>query len=123
VHAEGRELQKRLVEKVRGYGMRLIGPNCIGLVNTDPAVWLNASFSPVFPPPVRVAMSSQSGALGLAILAAARRLGLGLSTFVSVGNKADVSGNDLLLARDDKPIPFVNGFPAKAVPRTEGAAV
>lgn len=96
VNAEGCELQKSLVEKVRGYGMRMIGPNCMGLLNTDPAVRLNASFSPVFPPPGRVAMSSQSGALGLAILAAANRFGLGLSTFVSVGNKADVSGNDLL---------------------------
>lgn len=96
VDAEGRELQKRLVEKVRGNGMRMVGPNCMGLLNTDPAVRLNASFSPVFPPPGRVAMSSQSGALGLAILALARRRELGLSTFVSVGNKADVSGNDLL---------------------------
>src|SRR5262249_7224712 len=72
------------------------GPNCMGLLNTDPTVRLNASFSPVFPPAGRVAMSSQSGALGLAILAAAQRFQLGLSTFVSVGNKADVSGNDLL---------------------------
>jgi acetate---CoA ligase (ADP-forming) len=96
VSAEGRELQQRLVEKVRGYGMRMVGPNCLGLLNTDPQVQLNASFSPVFPPPGRIAMSSQSGALGLAILALARRLQLGLSTFVSVGNKADVSGNDLL---------------------------
>src|SRR5262249_45066608 len=71
-------------------------PNCLGLLNTDPEVQLNASFSPVFPPPGRVAMSSQSGALGLAVLAAACRFHLGLSTFVSVGNKADVSGNDLL---------------------------
>jgi acetate---CoA ligase (ADP-forming) len=96
ISAEGRELQQRLVEKVRGYGMRMVGPNCLGLLNTDPQVQLNASFSPVFPPPGRIAMSSQSGALGLAILALARRLQLGLSTFVSVGNKADVSGNDLL---------------------------
>jgi acetyl coenzyme A synthetase (ADP forming)-like protein len=96
VNAEGRELQKAVVDKVRGYGMRMIGPNCMGLLNTDPAVRLDASFSPVFPPTGRIAMSSQSGALGLAILAAANRLGLGLSTFVSVGNKADVSGNDLL---------------------------
>lgn len=96
VNAEGRELQARLVEKVRGHGMRMIGPNCLGLLNTDPAVRLNASFSPVFPPAGRVAMSSQSGALGLAILASAQRFQLGLSTFVSVGNKADVSGNDLL---------------------------
>jgi acetyl coenzyme A synthetase (ADP forming)-like protein len=96
VSAEGRELQQRLVEKVRGYGMRMVGPNCLGLLNTDPKVRLNASFSPIFPPAGRIGMSSQSGALGLAILALARRLQLGLSTFVSVGNKADVSGNDLL---------------------------
>jgi acetyl coenzyme A synthetase (ADP forming)-like protein len=96
VSGEGRELQQRLLERVRGYGMRMIGPNCMGLLNADPAVRLNASFAPVFPPSGRVAMSSQSGALGLAILAAAKRFRLGLSTFVSVGNKADVSGNDLL---------------------------
>lgn len=103
VGGEGAELQRRLVEKVRGHGMRLIGPNCLGLLNADPAVRLNASFSPLFPPPGRVALSSQSGALGLAILAAARRFGLGLSTFVSVGNKADVSGNDLLQYWEEDP--------------------
>jgi len=103
VGPEGKELQKKLVDKVRGYGMRMVGPNCMGLVNTDPKVQLNASFSPVFPPPGRVAMSSQSGALGLAILSAARRLNLGLSTFVSVGNKADVSGNDLLQYWEEDP--------------------
>src|SRR5262249_21993439 len=54
VDAEGRELQKKLVDKVRGYGMRLVGPNCMGLLNTDPAVQLNASFSPVYPPAGRV---------------------------------------------------------------------
>lgn len=96
VGAEGREQQRKLAEQVRGHGMRLIGPNCLGLMNTDPAVRLNASFSPIYPAAGRIAMSSQSGALGLAVLAAAQRLGLGLSTFVSVGNKADVSGNDLL---------------------------
>ena len=96
IGAEGRELQRQLLEKVRGHGMRMIGPNCLGLLNTDPAVRLNASFAPDFPPPGRVAFSSQSGALGLAIMALARRRGLGLSNFVSVGNKADVSGNDLL---------------------------
>jgi acetyl coenzyme A synthetase (ADP forming)-like protein len=103
VNADGRELQQELVEKVRGYGMRMVGPNCMGLINADPAVRLNASFSPIFPPVGRVAMSSQSGALGLAIVAAARRLGLGLSTFVSVGNKADVSGNDLLQYWEEDP--------------------
>lgn len=103
VNAEGRALQKQLVEKVRGYGMRMVGPNCMGLINANPEVRLNASFSPVYPPPGRVAMSSQSGALGLAILAAAKRFGLGLSTFVSVGNKGDVSGNDLLQYWEEDP--------------------
>jgi acetyl coenzyme A synthetase (ADP forming)-like protein len=103
VDAEGRELQKKLVDKVRGYGMRLVGPNCMGLLNTDPAVQLNASFSPVYPPAGRVAMSSQSGALGLAILGAAKQFDLGLSTFVSVGNKGDVSSNDLLQYWEEDP--------------------
>jgi acetate---CoA ligase (ADP-forming) len=94
--ATGKSLQKLLVEKVRGYGMRMVGPNCMGLLNTRPDISLNASFSPVFPPPGRIAMSSQSGALGLAILALAAQRQLGISSFVSVGNKADVSGNDLL---------------------------
>jgi acyl-CoA synthetase (NDP forming) len=76
--------------------MRLIGPNCMGLVNTDPSVHLNASFSPAFPPAGPVAFSSQSGALGLAVLEHARQLGLGMSSFVSIGNKADVSANDLI---------------------------
>lgn len=93
---EGRLLQEALAEKVRGYGMRMVGPNCLGLLNTDPEISMNASFSPVFPPHGNVGMLSQSGALGLAILALAKRLNLGLSTFVSIGNKADVSGNDLL---------------------------
>ena len=93
---EGRNLQQRLLEKIRGYGMRMIGPNCLGLLNTDPAVRLNASFAPDFPVAGNVAFSSQSGALGLAVISMARERGLGLSSFVSVGNKADISGNDLL---------------------------
>ncbi len=103
VGAEGRDLQNRLVQRVRQHGMRMVGPNCFGLVNTDPEVRLNGTFSSAFPPSGRVAMSSQSGALGLAILAAARRLHLGISTFVSVGNKADVSGNDLLQYWEEDP--------------------
>jgi acetyl coenzyme A synthetase (ADP forming)-like protein len=95
--AEGRQLQQKLLDKVRGYGMRMIGPNCLGLINADPAVNLNASFSPLFPEPGRIAFSSQSGALGLAVLSFAHERELGLSHFVSVGNKADVSGNDLLI--------------------------
>lgn len=101
--SEGRALQKELVQKVRGYGMRLIGPNCMGLLNTHPLVQLAATFSPVFPAAGRIAMSSQSGALGLAVLAAASRAGIGLSKFVSVGNKADVSGNDLLQYWEEDP--------------------
>jgi acetyl coenzyme A synthetase (ADP forming)-like protein len=100
---EGKQAQDRLVETVRQQGMRMIGPNCFGLLNTDPAIRLNATFSSAFPPSGRIAMSTQSGALGLAILAAAHRLQLGVSSFVSVGNKADVSTNDLLQYWEDDP--------------------
>jgi acetyl coenzyme A synthetase (ADP forming)-like protein len=94
--AAGIELQHALTERVRGYGMRMIGPNCMGLLNTDPSVRMNASFSPVCPPAGSIALSSQSGALGIAILRLAAERRIGLSAFVSVGNKADVSSNDLL---------------------------
>jgi acetyl coenzyme A synthetase (ADP forming)-like protein len=94
--ATGTELQQRLLDSVRRHGIRMVGPNCFGLVNVDPAVSLNATFTPAFPPPGRVAMASESGALGLSVMAAARRLNLGVSSFVSVGNRADVSVNDLL---------------------------
>jgi acetate---CoA ligase (ADP-forming) len=94
--AEGRALEASLRDRVRAAGLRMIGPNCMGLLNTDPRLHLNASFSPVFPPTGSIAFSSQSGALGLAILEYAKQLNLGISAFVSVGNKADVSSNDLL---------------------------
>jgi acetyl coenzyme A synthetase (ADP forming)-like protein len=94
--AAGRDLEESIVARIRGAGIRLVGPNCMGVLNTDPGVRLNATFSPVYPPAGRVAMSTQSGALGLAVLDYARTLGIGLSTFVSVGNKADVSSNDLI---------------------------
>lgn len=103
VGAEGRERQQKLLEKVRGYGMRMVGPNCLGLLNTDPAVRLNASFAPDFPSPGSVAFCSQSGALGLAFISLARERALGLSSFVSVGNKADVSGNDVLQYWEEDP--------------------
>ena len=93
---EGRKRQQKLLEKIRGYGMRMVGPNCLGLLNTDPAVRLNASFAPEFPSEGNVAFCSQSGALGLAVIALARDRKLGISNFISVGNKADISGNDLL---------------------------
>lgn len=94
--AAGGALEADLVARIRRAGMRMVGPNCMGLLNTDPGVRLNATFSPVSPPEGRIAMSTQSGALGLAILDYARELNIGLSTFVSIGNKADVSTNDLL---------------------------
>ena len=77
--------------------MRLIGPNCLGVVNTAPDVRMNATFAPVAPGArARSAFPSQSGGLGIELMGQAGELGLGISTFVSVGNKADVSGNDLL---------------------------
>ncbi len=93
---EGKARQAELLRICRGAGMRLIGPNCMGIANTNPAVLLDAAFAPGIPPRGRVGFSSQSGALGLAIMEFANSLGLGISTFVSVGNKADISGNDLL---------------------------
>jgi acetyl coenzyme A synthetase (ADP forming)-like protein len=101
--AAGREVEAAIVEKVRAAGVRLIGPNCMGIINTEPAVRLNATFSPVYPPEGRVAFSTQSGALGLAILDYAARLHIGMSTFASIGNKADVSGNDLIQYWADDP--------------------
>jgi acetyl coenzyme A synthetase (ADP forming)-like protein len=99
----GRSLQDALVDAVRSYGMRLLGPNCIGAMNLAPDVRMNASFLPVVPPAGRVALSSQSGALGIAVLGMARERALGLSAFVSVGNKADVSTNDLLEFWEEDP--------------------
>lgn len=96
IGGDGRALEQAIVAKIRGAGGRLIGPNCMGLLNTDPKVSLNATFATAYPPPGSVAMSTQSGALGLAILDYAKQLHIGISSFVSVGNKADVSGNDLL---------------------------
>ncbi|MCW2793886.1 MAG: CoA-binding domain protein, partial [Nocardioides sp.] len=93
---EGRQRQRRLVGLSRSYGLRLIGPNCLGIINTDPAVSINASLSSVMPPRGRAGFFCQSGALGSAILEKVQNRGLGLSTFVSAGNRADVSGNDLL---------------------------
>ncbi|MBW3662622.1 MAG: GNAT family N-acetyltransferase [Actinobacteria bacterium] len=100
---EGRALQRELMETAHGHGLRIVGPNCMGLMNTSSAVRMNATFSEVFPRPGGLAFSSQSGALGLAVLTHADDLGLGMSTFVSVGNKADISGNDLLLYWEDDP--------------------
>ena len=99
----GRTLQQRLAEFVRSSGMRMVGPNCMGVLNTDPSVSLNATFAPVSALRGNIGISSQSGALGLAVLDHMRARNIGLSTFVSVGNKADVSSNDLLAYWCDDP--------------------
>ncbi len=88
--------QQELAHRLREAGIRLLGPNCFGLLTTTPDAPLNASFAPVMPRRGRLAIASQSGALGVAILDYASRLGVGVSSFVSMGNKADVSSNDLL---------------------------
>lgn len=101
--AEGAERQAALLRLCRDTGMRLIGPNCLGILNTDPAVSLNATFCDAQPRSGSVALVSQSGAVGIAALRHAERRGAGLSLFVSTGNKADVSGNDLLAYLQDDP--------------------
>ncbi len=92
----GAARQRELLATCRAGGMRLVGPNCLGVLNTDPAVRLDATFAPTAPPPGGVALMSQSGGVGIAVLEHARRLGVGISAFASVGNKADLSGNDFL---------------------------
>src|SRR5205823_4139406 len=94
VGTAGAEQQERLLALVRAHGARLVGPNCLGIA--VPGLGLNATFAPRALPAGRIAFSSQSGALGLALLEKAAERGLGFSAFVSVGNKADVSSNDLL---------------------------
>jgi len=93
---DGRGAELRLAEEARSHGMRVVGPNALGVLNTDPRVRLNATLAPRLPALGRTGFFCQSGALGTAILADAADRGLGLSTFVSAGNRADVSGNDLL---------------------------
>ncbi|GHH88165.1 hypothetical protein GCM10018793_66720 [Streptomyces sulfonofaciens] len=99
---EGRARQRELVRQARSFGMRIIGPNAFGIVNTAPDVLLNASLAPQLPRPGRIGLFAQSGAIGIALLSRLHRRGggvagaAGLSTFVSAGNRADVSGNDVL---------------------------
>jgi acyl-CoA synthetase (NDP forming)/GNAT superfamily N-acetyltransferase len=92
----GLQAQRTLVSQARANGMRVVGPNCLGVLNTDPSIALNASLATVAPLAGRAGFFCQSGALGVAVLGEAARRGLGVSTFVSAGNRADVSGNDLL---------------------------
>ena len=101
--AEGAAREQSLLQQVRGHGMRMVGPNCMGVINVDPAFSMNATFAPVMPPFGSAAFVSQSGAMGLSVLDYASEYGIGISQFVSVGNKADVSGNDLLLHWENDP--------------------
>ncbi|OKJ52848.1 bifunctional acetate--CoA ligase family protein/GNAT family N-acetyltransferase [Streptomyces sp. CB02115] len=94
--AEGRELQRELVRQARSYGMRIIGPNAFGIINTAESVRLNASLAPESPARGRIGLFTQSGAIGIALLSGLHRRGAGLSSFISAGNRADVSGNDFL---------------------------
>ncbi|HEU5220388.1 MAG TPA: acetate--CoA ligase family protein, partial [Gemmatimonadales bacterium] len=103
VGGEGVERERRLTELVRGRGIRMVGPNCMGVLNSNPAVSMNGTFAPALPPHGKVGFVSQSGALGLSVLDYAREYGIGISQFVSVGNKPDVSGNDILLAWEHDP--------------------
>jgi acyl-CoA synthetase (NDP forming) len=96
VGGDGVDLEVELLELVRSNGMRMVGPNCMGVMNTSPEVSMNATFAPSMPPRGPIAFMSQSGAMGMTILDYASEYGIGISQFVSVGNKADVSGNDLL---------------------------
>ena len=98
---EGLERQERLLALIRAHGGRMIGPNCLGIALSGPR--LNATFGPPGIPAGNIGFSSQSGALGLAFLQEATSRGLGLSAFVSIGNKADVSSNDLLEHWEDDP--------------------
>jgi acetyl coenzyme A synthetase (ADP forming)-like protein len=100
---EGIKRQEELLATVRSYGMRLVGPNCMGIINTNSRVSMNATFSAVFPPTGNIAFCSQSGALGLAILEYAQSLNVGLSSYVSIGNRADVSSNDFLQCWQEDP--------------------
>ena len=92
----GKERERKLIEKALGYGMRVIGPNCLGILNASPKVNLNGTFSPVSPAAGRMGICSQSGALGLALLEYSQSMSLGISNFVSIGNRIDISSNDLL---------------------------
>lgn len=100
---EGTVLQREVVATARSHGMRVVGPNSFGIANTAEDVALNSSLSPFLPEPGSLGLFSQSGALGTALLARATRLGLGISTFVSAGNRADLSGNDLLQYWEEDP--------------------
>ncbi len=103
VGKEGKKRELEVLKVVQDYGMRMIGPNCFGVVNTNPDISLNATFGKVFPKPGRIGFITQSGAMGEAIMNHAREMGIGFSVVASIGNKADISSNDILeYLRNDK---------------------
>ncbi|MGE0352977.1 MAG: acetate--CoA ligase family protein [Gemmatimonadales bacterium] len=103
VGGDGVERERQLVEICRRYHMRLVGPNCMGVLNAEPDIAMNGTFAPSMPPFGRAAFVSQSGAMGLSVLDYAAEYGIGIAQFVSMGNKPDVSGNDLLLYWENDP--------------------
>lgn len=113
--AAGVALQHEVVRLARAAGIRVIGPNSFGIINTDPLVSLNASVAPRLPPAGQLALFSQSGGLGVAVLSSAERRGLGLSSFLSAGNRADVSGNDAMQYWLDDPRTSVVGLYLESV--------
>jgi len=100
---EGARLEKQLAEKLIFYGMRMVGPNCMGIINTNPDVRLDATFAPELPVRGKIGFISQSGALGVTILSLSRERNLGFSMFASIGNKTNLSSNDLLEYWEDDP--------------------
>ena len=92
----GAHRQDELLQAARSSGMRVIGPNSFGVINSHPDVRMNASLAPALPPAGTLGLFSQSGALGIAVLASAARRNLGVSIFASAGNRVDVSGNDFM---------------------------
>jgi acetyl coenzyme A synthetase (ADP forming)-like protein len=103
VGGDGLDRERELVELIRDRKLRMVGPNCMGVINTAPDVAMNATFAPSMPPGGPVAFVSQSGAMGVSVLNYAKSLGIGISMFVSMGNKTDVSGNDLIEYWKDDP--------------------
>ncbi len=103
VGPEGKARELEVLDVIREYNMRLIGPNCFGVLNTDPEVSLNATFSKLFPKPGNIGFITQSGSMGEAIMSHANELGIGFSVVASIGNKADISSNDLLEYLKDDP--------------------
>lgn len=96
VGPEGKALEMEVLEVMREYGMRMMGPNCFGAVNTDPEVSLNVNFGKTFPNVGNVGFITQSGAMGEIIMSHAKKMGIGFSIMASIGNKADISSNDIL---------------------------